>query len=181
MLYEFRLGQFATFIEARALILTHFSSRYETNFYESDGKGLNEEQLKSDQNFLNDEDDDTTSVLRLAAEASSAYSKGPIYLAQDYATFDLPPHSKERTSSVQCRSTGNMGRNNLKTKKNKRYAVELWMQKPMSPLQWKRLKQNVLICSKESLKALINSEQDSSTLLDERDKSTYSMEEECWT
>ncbi|GJD10309.1 Zinc phosphodiesterase ELAC protein 1 [Galdieria sulphuraria] len=155
-------GQFATSLEARTLVLTHFSSRYETNFYRSDGIGMNEDLLKSGPNFRDDNDDDTNSVVALSAEASSAYSKGRIYLARDYSTYDLAPHSNKRKSDLRCCLTRNMDKKHSKCKSYKN-PVELWLQKPMSRAQWKRLKRNVLHFSKESFELLFNAQQESAT------------------
>ncbi|GJQ08308.1 hypothetical protein GpartN1_g99.t1 [Galdieria partita] len=156
-------GQFATLLEARTLILTHFSSRYETNFYKSNGTGLNEDLLKTNRNFQDDNDDDTNSVQLLSAEASDTYSKGPIHLARDYSVFDLPPHSEERKSSLYCCSTRKLDRKHTKCKSNKA-PVEFWLQKPMSLNQMRRLKQNVLQYSKESLQSLLSIQQENVSL-----------------
>lgn len=150
-------GQFASSLGTRTLILTHFSSRYETNFYKSNGQVLDETCVNSAEISQDNDNEDANSLALLFAEARSSYSNGPIYLAQDYSTFDLAPHSEEVASRLQLVSTE---RTRKKHMKRNRKPVEFWFHETMSPAQWRKLRQNVLHCSKESLLSLFNPEED---------------------
>eukprot|EP00871_Galdieria_phlegrea_P002443 jgi/Galph1/319/GphlegSOOS_G5092.1 len=159
-------GQFATLLSARALILTHFSSRYEMYFYKSDGNALNEDTRNQDVPLNdNNDDDDTRSVMLLADEARNAYSLGPVYLAQDYLTFDLDPHSASQRCRIRHLSSTSSDFKAMRHKTSKgtsrkksaivRSPVEFSLDKPMSSKQWKKLKGNVAVFSKDSLFELL--------------------------